>query len=109
MIRRPPRSTLFPYTTLFRSCRVAPHRGGVWLGEGGGLRVVLADVLEDIGDDEAHHPVGRLLLGGEVPQPVTQEVVHVEQKGSGRRECRDVASPAEALVALRAVGGHVEE
>src|SRR2546430_9275604 len=25
MIRRPPRSTLFPYTTLFRSCR--PRRG----------------------------------------------------------------------------------
>src|SRR5256885_16121962 len=27
MIRRPPRSTLFPYTTLFRS-RAAPLRGG---------------------------------------------------------------------------------
>src|SRR5256885_8438197 len=33
MIRRPPRSTLFPYTTLFRSalglglCSVSPHRG----------------------------------------------------------------------------------
>src|SRR3712207_8715392 len=26
MIRRPPRSTLFPYTTLFRSCR--PSSGG---------------------------------------------------------------------------------
>src|SRR3712207_7399058 len=26
MIRRPPRSTLFPYTTLFRSRRTAPHR-----------------------------------------------------------------------------------
>src|SRR5260221_9727496 len=26
MIRRPPRSTLFPYTTLFRSSR-APHAG----------------------------------------------------------------------------------
>src|SRR3712207_7606781 len=26
MIRRPPRSTLFPYTTLFRSARVAPPR-----------------------------------------------------------------------------------
>src|SRR3712207_8120062 len=25
MIRRPPRSTLFPYTTLFRSGRPAPH------------------------------------------------------------------------------------
>src|SRR2546430_14866604 len=24
MIRRPPRSTLFPYTTLFRSCEVLP-------------------------------------------------------------------------------------
>src|SRR3712207_8070457 len=28
MIRRPPRSTLFPYTTLFRSTRVA--RRGEW-------------------------------------------------------------------------------
>src|SRR5258707_7418418 len=25
MIRRPPRSTLFPYTTLFRSCHAAPR------------------------------------------------------------------------------------
>src|SRR6266571_8091737 len=28
MIRRPPRSTLFPYTTLFRSRRAAPRRCG---------------------------------------------------------------------------------
>src|SRR3712207_9519247 len=27
MIRRPPRSTLFPYTTLFRSVVAAPGRG----------------------------------------------------------------------------------
>src|SRR5437762_5637741 len=27
MIRRPPRSTLFPYTTLFRSC--SEHRAGL--------------------------------------------------------------------------------
>src|SRR2546430_3914979 len=26
MIRRPPRSTLFPYTTLFRSLRTAPRK-----------------------------------------------------------------------------------
>src|SRR2546425_7453484 len=32
MIRRPPRSTLFPYTTLFRSCR-----------RGGGLRLADPD------------------------------------------------------------------
>src|SRR6266571_5033000 len=28
MIRRPPRSTLFPYTTLFRSDPAGPPRGG---------------------------------------------------------------------------------
>src|SRR5687768_18140671 len=34
MIRRPPRSTLFPYTTLFRSDKlVAEGRYGVRLGE----------------------------------------------------------------------------
>src|SRR3712207_7343939 len=33
MIRRPPRSTLFPYTTLFRSAVVAPL-----LGDDGGVR-----------------------------------------------------------------------
>src|SRR3712207_6999709 len=33
MIRRPPRSTLFPYTTLFRSAEVvAGHVGDVGLG-----------------------------------------------------------------------------
>src|SRR5690242_21542899 len=32
MIRRPPRSTLFPYTTLFRSRRVCHGRG--FLGDG---------------------------------------------------------------------------
>src|SRR2546430_5430075 len=35
MIRRPPRSTLFPYTTLFRSRMVQPERGS----EEGGPRV----------------------------------------------------------------------
>src|SRR5438105_11863868 len=29
MIRRPPRSTLFPYTTLFRSLRHSPFAAGV--------------------------------------------------------------------------------
>src|SRR6202521_3895917 len=38
MIRRPPRSTLFPYTTLFRSGRVAVDRAVVFLGWWGSLR-----------------------------------------------------------------------
>src|SRR5258708_15334153 len=36
MIRRPPRSTLFPYTTLFRSirrCREAPARSRPGIGQ----------------------------------------------------------------------------
>src|SRR5256886_17591025 len=33
MIRRPPRSTLFPYTTLFRSLRLAASRGGAVTGD----------------------------------------------------------------------------
>src|SRR5437016_11596924 len=34
MIRRPPRSTLFPYTTLFRSRHPAAARGGSDAGRG---------------------------------------------------------------------------
>src|SRR5204863_1913441 len=30
MIRRPPRSTLFPYTTLFRSRAAIPRPGSCW-------------------------------------------------------------------------------
>src|SRR3712207_7079143 len=33
MIRRPPRSTLFPYTTLFRSCRLVPTTRAVSAGK----------------------------------------------------------------------------
>src|SRR2546426_9315942 len=32
MIRRPPRSTLFPYTTLFRSKRISDASGGPFAG-----------------------------------------------------------------------------
>src|SRR2546429_7935750 len=42
MIRRPPRSTLFPYTTLFRSS--AAGRGGVLLDHGTHLVYQLLDI-----------------------------------------------------------------
>src|SRR5256885_12580442 len=47
MIRRPPRSTLFPYTTLFRSERLGPP------GERGAERVL---VDPPVGRDERHEP-----------------------------------------------------
>src|SRR3712207_8345355 len=43
MIRRPPRSTLFPYTTLFRSLEPAPRSGAVHRG---GLVQVPRDRLQ---------------------------------------------------------------
>src|SRR5258708_22692926 len=71
MIRRPPRSTLFPYTTLFRSGEVRvlkQYRGnggnGVWKVE------LAADAAVDLDRSEEHtselqspdHLVCRLLL-----------------------------------------------
>src|SRR5436189_4777477 len=53
MLRRPPRSTLFPYTTLFRSRRMAGDAARPWRAAGtdllgnllGGLLVGAAGVL----------------------------------------------------------------
>src|SRR5688572_30864298 len=56
MIRRPPRSTLFPYTTLFRSdvevSRLADQLHGAGVHE----HVRQRDVREFL----LHHPLGRL-------------------------------------------------
>src|SRR3712207_6050097 len=61
MIRRPPRSTLFPYTTLFRS--PAPEGGERLLPPG-----ELEAALRDIGARRYHnlHPFHRLLHGGKL-------------------------------------------
>src|SRR3712207_7509488 len=56
MIRRPPRSTLFPYTTLFRS-RPGDRRDAVPLQ---GEVVAVAPVVDD---REARQPSGRRGLG----------------------------------------------
>src|SRR3712207_3209549 len=57
MIRRPPRSTLFPYTTLFRS---APDRLGIGLHHV--VRVVRGAVPENLGVDRRASPLRRLHL-----------------------------------------------
>src|SRR3712207_7496030 len=50
MIRRPPRSTLFPYTTLFRSVEIAHERGVTVEGELG----TLGGIEDDVGSGEVH-------------------------------------------------------
>src|SRR3712207_9378453 len=49
MIRRPPRSTLFPYTTLFRSKTYLPDSGGAGRHRGGLGQRVRVRKLEDDG------------------------------------------------------------
>src|SRR3712207_9540912 len=57
MIRRPPRSTLFPYTTLFRSD--VPRQ-----------RLERSSVFGVVGDGErAHGPTVEGTLGGDQPGP----------------------------------------
>src|SRR2546430_6760072 len=51
MIRRPPRSTLFPYTTLFRSHPAVPERGEVPVS-----RCHRSSRLEEQGMDHRGHP-----------------------------------------------------
>src|SRR3712207_8893965 len=46
MIRRPPRSTLFPYTTLFRS--YFPDKDTL-------VRAVSAQILTELAEEVAHH------------------------------------------------------
>src|SRR5258705_11749097 len=62
MIRRPPRSTLFPYTTLFRSVSDHPGVTTVWLGSGGLLlqRALLGWGLFDSGSSAARLALLRL-------------------------------------------------
>src|SRR3712207_8340175 len=57
MIRRPPRSTLFPYTTLFRS--VTPDENLLDLV---GLEVVLAPQIQASIDDGVEHDPARIGL-----------------------------------------------
>src|ERR1035441_9727149 len=86
MIRRPPRSTLFPYTTLFRSRYLEPFQPvGDLVGpdSGGGTgskllldpvdpdgRIVLIAVLLRVVDDMLEHPLA------EFPQEDTVLVLH---------------------------------
>src|SRR2546426_9404621 len=68
MIRRPPRSTLFPYTTLFRSVEVAACREGLRLVE-----YVRDPVGHAGGEVAAHrtqheHDAGRHVLAAMMPR-----------------------------------------
>src|SRR2546425_3779341 len=105
MIRRPPRSTLFPYTTLFRSAtagrRVASVRGGGSQGLGIELRVALRLVAQHIGRREP----GAVALGEALElahDAGGAEVVGVSQRAAAERRGTQTEDGAHGPAAGRA-------
>src|SRR3712207_8901016 len=94
MIRRPPRSTLFPYTTLFRSGRAR-------LGDGGGRRQALCERCA--GDDQVDG--GRARWIGQVGVEPRGQLRRVRQErrrflGSDRKSTRLNSSHANISYAV---------
>src|SRR2546428_14021342 len=85
MIRRPPRSTLFPYTTLFRSLRAALEAPGEPLGD-------VVDLIVRVG------AVGVPRAAPEVPADALAPHVQVLLR-------RDEASPGRWRRAMERGGG----
>src|SRR3989442_15741819 len=69
MIRRPPRSTLFPYTTLFRSCLVAVFAFGTapaWLAARVDVNQRLKEQVRGATSSRSQRRFQHLLIIGEV-------------------------------------------
>src|SRR3712207_9067196 len=98
MIRRPPRSTLFPYTTLFRSKLAQLHHGSLTAGNRDNGQGAVFTLLLPV-NDQAYTPDERK------PQAETQEIrypinerqpVITDNRSEERRvgtECRSRWSP----------------
>src|SRR3712207_8249046 len=72
MIRRPPRSTLFPYTTLFRSPAFRSGRGGPLGRVDLALQDLAGRALRQLVDDPDR---ARVLVGGDPVLDVVAELV----------------------------------
>src|SRR2546421_11756047 len=89
MIRRPPRSTLFPYTTLFRSCHAGPRALGERRGEAAPGAVVPNDVVLEVhpaaglGGELEHHLQRARAFGGML-EPITPHPAG--PRGAGERQ-----------------------
>src|SRR3712207_8566455 len=97
MIRRPPRSTLFPYTTLFRSV-------GLFLRGRGEVRVagvVLGDADRALGNEsEARQHLQRLVGQHEVPAVADPTLEALRITASDRKSTRLNSSHANISYAV---------
>src|SRR3712207_7011887 len=78
MIRRPPRSTLFPYTTLFRSART----GAKALLENGGSDPLIVDAGVDPAWAASQAALGAFVNSGQIC--VAVERIYVQDRKSTR-------------------------
>src|SRR3712207_4930274 len=98
MIRRPPRSTLFPYTTLFRSLGLlGGERGARGLGVEAQLLALLA-AAEALAHNPGPHPPRRpvlsdlleeVIVGAEEEREPRGELLHLETRLHGRLDVSD--------------------
>src|SRR3712207_7699000 len=73
MIRRPPRSTLFPYTTLFRSLAALEARPAHHLRGRAGLAAVLLRLPRPAPADRERGDPGQVLRQGQRDRPVDRK------------------------------------
>src|SRR5256885_15170069 len=102
MIRRPPRSTLFPYTTLFRSVNRADvsHRKGAYgrahFGESDLMGLEIAGTVVEVGAQVQGFAVGDRVMGI-VGGGAYAELSRIDHRRSEERrvgkECRSRWSP----------------
>src|SRR5258705_7395391 len=79
MIRRPPRSTLFPYTTLFRSKTDAKQSGADKAKR-------RAQVRQQVGSLRAHHPSPDGPVQGSAEAALDQDSRETDFRGRGDRK-----------------------
>src|SRR3989441_12483851 len=106
MIRRPPRSTLFPYTTLFRSVHHPLVRDAGRIRPEQAILEVLARIPRLVGEiREKALPVGVLLLdrGDELRAAPASRLVHVPSH-LGHDDVAELARPDELVGDLVVLG-----
>src|SRR3712207_7529081 len=91
MIRRPPRSTLFPYTTLFRSPRTVVVDRHV---------VELADPAVGVADEQHLAGVRGTVDRPGVPQPAVEDEAIARVRGEDRKSTRLNSSHANISYAV---------
>src|SRR3712207_9373459 len=96
MIRRPPRSTLFPYTTLFRSLVEALGSDVLVHFRTSAPPVVTEDMREAVDDEDAFAEMERQAKSGGQTFTARLEPRHMPKRSEERRvgkECRSRGAP----------------